>query len=86
MPSIRELKTRLSFYISESCAGRPVEITWHRRPVARLVGIPQKRAEGMDRMMAEGHLTWSGGKPSGSRIVVSGNEKPVSEMVIEDRD
>ncbi len=85
MPSIREFKAKLSFYVAESRAGRPVNITWHRRPVARLVGIPQEEAEGIARMIAEGDLTWSGGKPAGSNYKIRAAKKSVSQMVIEDR-
>ena len=85
MPSIREFKARLSFYIAESRAGKSVDITSHRRPVARLVGVPQQQTEGLAQMIAEGELTWSGGKPKGGHFVLPDAHKSVAEMILEDR-
>ncbi len=85
MPSIREFKARLSHYIAESRAGYAVDITYHRRPVARLIGLPAEATDGLRGLMASGDLNWSGGKPKGLAIALPGDAKPLSEMIMEDR-
>lgn len=85
MPSIREFKARLSFYITESRAGKPVEITWHRQPVARLVGLAGRDDTGLARMVARGELEWSGGKPAGSAVQLPKSDTSLAAMVLEDR-
>jgi antitoxin (DNA-binding transcriptional repressor) of toxin-antitoxin stability system len=85
MPSIRELKARLSHYIAESRAGYTVDITYHRRPVARLIGFPAEAPPGLSDFIAAGDIHWSGGKPQGLAITLPGDAKPLSETIMEDR-
>ena len=85
MPSIREFKARLSYYVAESQAGYAVDITRHRRPVARLIGLPGDTPQSLDELICSGELQWSGGKPKRLSITLPGNAKPMSEMIIEDR-
>lgn len=85
MPSIREFKARLSHYIAQSRAGYAVDITYHRRPVARLIGLPAAASGGLPDLIAGGDLHWSGGKPKGLAITLPGDAKPLSDMIMEDR-
>jgi len=85
MPSIREVKARLSHYVAESRAGYAVDITYHRRPVARLIGLPSDTPKGLDELVRAGELHWSGGKPRGLSVTLPGESKLMSEMIIEDR-
>ncbi|MEQ1438916.1 type II toxin-antitoxin system prevent-host-death family antitoxin [Fontimonas sp. SYSU GA230001] len=87
---IHELKARLSHYLAEARRGRPVEITSHRRVVARLVGVPEATGTGsldeaVARLIAEGKATWSGGKPKGAALRLSPGGPSLSDIVIEDR-
>ena len=85
MPSVRELKARLSHYIAESRAGYAVEITAHRRPVARLTGLPAENTESVTDIAEASELQWGGGKPRGLDVALPGKAKPLSTMVVEDR-
>ena len=44
--SIRELKAHLSQYLSRAQAGEAVEVTSHRKVVARIVGVPEGASDG----------------------------------------
>lgn len=84
--AIRELKANLSRVLAQAQQGEVVEVMSHRKPVARIVGIPAQAETGMRRMIAAGQLSWSGGKPSFAaplNLVEEGT--PVSRMVLEDR-
>lgn len=82
---IHELKARLSHYLAEARRGRPVEITSHRRVVARLVGVHATGDDALARYVAEGKATWNGGKPRGGAVRLRPGGKSLSDMVIEDR-
>ena len=83
--SIRELKAHLSQYLSQAQAGQSLEITSHRKPVARIVGVPAKSDKGLARLLAGGAATWEGGKPIGATLHLSARGTPISQIVIEDR-
>lgn len=83
--SIRELKAHLSKYISQAQAGQGFEITSHRKVVARVIGVPTASDSGVERLLACGAATWSGGKPAGASLCLNAKGTPVSQMVMEDR-
>ena len=83
--SIRELKARLSEYLSRARSGESIEVTSHRKIVARLVGVPATEDEGLKRLLASGTAQWGGGKPAGAAIRFSGAGRSVSDMILEDR-
>jgi prevent-host-death family protein len=84
--SIREFKAQLSRYLAEARAGRPVEITSHRKVVARVTGVPEGAASGVARLVASGAATWeSGGKPRGDAIETQKAGRSVSAIVLEQR-
>jgi prevent-host-death family protein len=88
--AVHELKARLSHYLAEARRGKPIEITSHRRVVARLVGVPEPAGtdafyQAIARLTAEGKVTWAGGKPQGGAVRLPTGGKSLAEIVIEDR-
>ena len=83
--SMREFKSHLSQYVSQAQSGQLIELTSHRKVVARLAGVPPVEGAGVSRLMAAGAATWQGGKPEGAALVLQQKGTPVSRMVLEDR-
>ncbi len=83
--SMREFKSHLSNYVSQAQSGQLIELTSHRKVVARLVGVPDTNSVGMANLLVAGAATWQGGKPSGAEINLRTQGKPVSALVLEDR-
>lgn len=83
--SIRDLKAHLSQYLRQAQAGQGIEITSHRKIVARIVGVPAKSDKGLARLLAGGAATWEGGKPVGANLRLSAKGTPISQMAMEDR-
>jgi len=83
---IRELKSGLSQVLAQAQAGEVIEVTSHNRPIARIFGIPAHADEGLRHLMANGLVTWAGGKPEFEQpLALSPLGTPVSQMVLEDR-
>lgn len=83
--AVRELKAHLSRALALAQAGETIEITSHKKLVARLVGIPQAEP-GLAALVAAGAVTLGEGKPDFAPPMVLHTEgQPVSRMVIEDR-
>lgn len=83
--SMREFKTHLSQYVGQAQSGQAIELTSHRKVVARLVGVWPSASTGVARLMAEGLASWQGGKPAGATLVLQPGGKSMSELVQEDR-
>lgn len=83
--SIREFKAHLSRYLAEARAGRPVEISSHRKVVARVTGVPEGAGSGLAHLVASGAATWEGGKPRGDHIELDDSGGEVSALVLEQR-
>ncbi len=84
--SVRELKSHLSMYLSQAQAGQTIEVTSHRKVVARIIGVPETPSQGPARLVASGAATWSGGKPVGASVQLKSIGKTVSSLVLEGRD
>jgi len=82
--SIQEFKSHLSQYIERAQSG-VIELTSHRKVVARIVGVGQGDHAGVVRLLAAGAATWQGGKPEGAKLRLQERGKPVSQMALEDR-
>ena len=83
---MREFKARLSHYLAQAGAGRgAIEITSHKRVVARVTGVPRQAGEGVKALVASGAATWSGGKPTGAAIRLSKGGRSVADLVIDGR-
>ena len=83
--SIRELRAHLSRYLAQAQKGQPLDITSHRKVVARIVGVPAAESAGVERLLASGSAQWIGGKPVGAAILLSPVGRSMSEMVLEGR-
>lgn len=83
---VREFKARLSHYLAQVRAGGTVEISSHRKVIARLTGAPEGHPPGIQRLLAAGAADYGGGKPRGSAVGLSRDAKSISEIVLEDRD
>ena len=70
--SMQEFKSHLAQYVRETRSGKMLELTLHRKVVARVIGVPQAESAGLSRLLADGSASWQGGKT-------------VSAMVLEDR-
>lgn len=83
--SIRELKAHLSRYLAQARQGTALEITSHRRVVARVTGVPETGTPALGELIARGAAQWDGNKPQGAHIVLSKGGIPVSRIVLDDR-
>jgi len=83
--SVREFKARLSHYLSEARAGRTVEVSSHRKVIARVTGVPDDSDSGPQRLVALGAATWEGGKPEGDEIRLQAGGRETSEIVMDQR-
>lgn len=84
---VRELKNRLSYYLELVKKGEPVTVTARGKEVA--VIHPRSRSEDEEfawRLVREGKATWSGGKPKGGSMSIPLRGRPLSEIVIEERE
>ena len=81
---IREFKARLSHFLAQAGKHGAIEVTSHRKVVARIIGIPVA-SEGVARLIAKGAIAWQGGKPAGAAIRLAKRGKSVSMMLLEDR-
>lgn len=81
---IRELKNGASGLIERVERGEVLTVTKRGKPVARL--IPADMPPGMARLVAEGHVRWSGRKPRvPKRVKLQGQGKTAAEYVSEGR-
>ena len=83
--SMREFKSHLSRYVLQAQAGQAIELTSHRKVVARLVGVPPAESAGVARLLTAGVASWQGGKPEGAAFALQAGGKPLSALVLEDR-
>ena len=83
--SMQEFKSHLSHYVSEAQSGQLVELTSHRKVVARIIGVPSSASAGVSSLLAAGVATWQGGKPVGASFSLQKQGKLVSALVLEDR-
>jgi prevent-host-death family protein len=81
-----DFKSGLSGYLAAVQAGATIEITSHKRPIARVIPIPQQIGRRMDDLIRAGLITW-GGQPKQHHTPVDlmREGKLASQMVIEDR-
>jgi prevent-host-death family protein len=83
--SIRELKAHLSRYLAQARQGTALEITSHRRVVARVTGVPESGTPALSDLIVRGAAQWDGNKPQGAHIALSKGGSSVSRIVLEDR-
>ena len=83
--SMQEFKSHLSRYVGQAQSGQLIELTSHRKVVARIIGVPPTNSVGVSCLLAAGVATWQGGKPTGAAFRLQEHGKPVSALVLEDR-
>lgn len=87
--AVRDLKTHLSQWLARAQAGEVVEVTSHRRSIARITAVKPVEAVSanpLQNAMDAGIVSWNGQKPVFPPPVrLGGAGKRVSEMVLEDR-
>jgi len=83
---IKELKSKLSYYMGRVKRGEPITVTERGRPIATIVPSGQgKLIERLAGLTKEGFALWQGGKPSGSLHPAPLRGKPISKIVLEGR-
>lgn len=82
---VQQFKSHLAEYIAKAQAGEVLELTSHRKVVARITGVTRSDAKGPARMVASGMAAWSGGKPEGSKIKLQSGGSAIAALVMEDR-
>ena len=87
--SVRDLKTHLSEWLARAQAGEVVEVTSHRKPIARITAVSQHNPASMgplQKALDAGIISWSGKKPLlPPPVRLRGAGTLTSDMVIEDR-
>lgn len=87
--SVREIKTHLSEWLGRVQAGEVVEVTSHRKPIARITAAKPAKPTAttpLQKAIDAGPISWSGQKPVfPPPIKLRGKGKLVSEIMIEDR-
>lgn len=83
--SIREFKSHLAQYVSQAQSGEIIELTSHRKIVARLAGVPKSDGTAASRLLAAGIASWQGGKPEGAALMLQQKGTAVSKMALDDR-
>ena len=87
--SVRDLKTHLSEWLARAQSGEVVEVTSHRKPIARITAV--KPADSgitspLQKAIDAGLISWNGEKPNlPPPVKLRGQVKLLSEIVIEDR-
>lgn len=88
---VRDLKNHLSEYLRRAQAGEDIVVTSHSRPVARLSAVAEPQVEGDPEAVAIARLraqSWIRPGLALSDVTISWpeGEKPLSQLVIEDRE
>ena len=87
--SVRDLKTHLSEWLGRVQAGEEVEVTSHRKPIARITAVkPAAPAptSPLQKAIDAGLISWNGQKPNlPPPVKLRGQRTLLSNIVIEDR-
>ncbi len=83
---IRELKSKLSYYLAQVKEGEPVEVTERGVPIAVIMPPARTEQDVMQDLVRRGIVSWSGGKPQGAHPRVALKGKPLSEYILEGRE
>jgi prevent-host-death family protein len=87
--SVRDLKTHLSSWLARAEAGEVLEVTSHRKPIARITAVKPLEKISPDPLQAAIEarvVSWNGRKPLLSPLIkLNGQGKLISEIVIADR-
>ena len=87
--SVRDLKTHLSEWLARAQAGEVVEVTSHRKPIARITAVKPAEptpTDPLQKAIVAGLISWNGQKPVLPPPVKLNDGGPLmSDIVIEDR-
>ena len=83
--SMREFKSHLSNFIAQAQSGQEIELTSHRKVVAKIIGVQAINNTGISRLLTSGIACWQGGKPVGATFKLQDSGKTVSTLILEDR-
>jgi len=83
--AMHEFKSHMAQYVGKAQAGEVIELTSHRKVVARITGIPKSSHSGVAKLLASGVASWQSGKPACDAIELHRAGKLLSAMVLEDR-
>ena len=87
--SVRDLKTHLSEWLARAQAGEVVEVTSHRKPIARITAVKPANSgitSPLQKAIDAGLISWNGEKPNlPPPVKLRGQRKLLSDIVIEDR-
>ncbi|WP_254980448.1 type II toxin-antitoxin system Phd/YefM family antitoxin [Cyanobium sp. ATX 6A2] len=87
--SVRDLKTHLSEWLARAQAGEVVEVTSHRKPIARITAVKRSDPSGtnaLQKAIEAGVVSWNGQKPVIPPPIKLNDGGPlISDIVIEDR-
>jgi prevent-host-death family protein len=87
--SVRDLKTHLSQWLGRVQAGEVVEVTSHRKPIARITAVKPAEPTSthpLQKAIDAGLISWSGQNPVIPPPVKLNDGGPLmSDIVIEDR-
>jgi len=87
--SVRDLKTHLSAWLGRVQTGEVVEVTCHRKPIARITGVKtqdEAPTSPLQTALKTGLISWSGQKPTlPPPVTLRGEGQRLSEIVIDDR-
>jgi len=87
--SVRDLKTHLPEWLGRVQADEVVEVTSHRRPIARITAVGDGNPVSMhllQRAIDAGFVSWNGQKPIlPPPVPRRGKGKPLSDTVLSDR-
>ena len=83
---VRDLKNRLSHHLKRVRAGAHLTVTERGRPIATLAPVEERSdLAWLHRMVARGEVTWSGGKPKGSKNPPRLKGHPGSDAILAGR-
>ena len=83
---IRNLKNKLSRYLSKVKEGEILRVTERGKTIAYITPAKaNKEYEEIANLARKGIGSWKGGKPKGSECPAKISGKPISEIVVEDR-
>ena len=83
---VRKVKNQLSEYLRRVRRGERIVITDRGRPVAALVGLEEDQtSEAAWRLVRQGLMEWSGGKPRGLAAPPRVAGRRAEQIVTEDR-
>jgi prevent-host-death family protein len=88
--SVRDLKTHLSEWLARAQCGEVVEVTSHRKPIARITAVKPADSEisnPTQQAIDAGLISWNGKKPVMPPPVKLNDGGPlISDLVIEGRE